>query len=176
MASFDTVRFGTLEYEPADVITLPDGLIGMNGLRRWLILDMDDELPMKWLQSLDRRDFGVPVMSPDYYAEAYRPDPPPAVRALLGNTRDDNLVTLVITTVHPGGTRVTANLRAPLVIDTETRRGAQMALEDERYAVRHEIDYFKFGLAVAGEPLENAGNEACVAAGQGPSESAAASL
>ncbi len=85
-------------------------------------------------------------------------------------------MTLVITTVHPGGTRVTANLRAPLVIDTETRRGAQMALEDERYAVRHEIDYFKFGLAVAGEPLENAGNEACIAAGPEQSESAAASL
>ncbi len=176
MASFDTVRFGTLEYAPTDVITLPDGLIGMHGLRRWLILDMGDELPMKWFQSLDRRDFGVPVMAPHYFADAYEPSPPPALRALLGTQNDDDLVALVITTVHPGGTRITANLRAPLVIDTETRLGVQMALEDERYAVRHEIDYFKFGLAVAGEASENAENEARVGAGQEQPESAAASL
>jgi flagellar assembly factor FliW len=176
MASFETVRFGTLEYAPADVITLPDGLIGMNGLRRWLILDMGDELPMKWFQSLDRRDFGVPVMAPHYFADAYEPALPPAMRATLGTSNDDDLVALVITTVHPGGTRITANLRAPLVIDTETRFGAQMALDDTRYAVRHEIDYFKFGLAVAADASENAANEACDAAGQEQPESAAASL
>lgn len=175
MASFETVRFGKLEYAPADVITLPDGLIGMHGLQRWLILDMGDDLPMKWFQSLDRRDFGVPVMSPHYFADAYDPAPNPALRATLGTRSDEDLVTLVIATVHPGGSRITANLRAPLVIDTETRQGAQMALEDARYAVRQEIDYFKFGLAVAGDAAENAENEASVGAQEQP-ESAAASL
>lgn len=176
MASFDTVRFGTLEYAPADVITLPDGLIGMSGLRRWLILDMGDELPMKWFQSLDRRDFGVPVMAPEYFADAYDPMPTPAMRTTLGTRQDDDLVALVITTVHPGGTRITANLRAPLVIDTETRLGVQMALDDVRYAVRHEIDYFKFGLAVAAEASENAESEGRGTAGQEQPEAAAASL
>jgi flagellar assembly factor FliW len=176
MASFDTVRFGTLEYAPADVVTLPDGLIGMHGLRRWLILDMDNEQPMKWFQSLDRRDFGVPVMAPHYFADAYEPALPPAMRAMLKSRSDDDLVALVITTVHVGGARVTANLRAPLVIDTATRLGVQTALEDDRYAVQHEIDYFKFGLAVAADASENAAIEACAAAGQEQPESVAASL
>jgi flagellar assembly factor FliW len=176
MASFDTVRFGTLEYAPADVITLPDGLIGMSEMRRWLILDMGDELPMKWFQSLDRRDFGVPVMAPHFFADSYEPAPPLATRGKLGTRNDDDLVALVITTVHAGGTCITANLRAPLLIDTETRLGVQMALDDERFAVRQEIDYFKFGLAVGGEASENAENEACVGAGEEQPESAAASL
>jgi flagellar assembly factor FliW len=176
MASFDTVRFGTLEYAPSDVITLPDGLIGMQGLRRWLILDMGDELPMKWFQSLDRRDFGVPVMAPLYFAEDYEPSPSPALRAAMKTRQDDDLVTLVITTVHPGGTCITANLRAPLIIDTETRCGAQLALDDPRFAVRQEIDYFKFGLAVAGDASENAANEVCGDAGEELPETAAASL
>jgi flagellar assembly factor FliW len=176
MASFDTVRFGTLEYAPADVITLPDGLIGMHGLRRWLILDMDDEQPMKWFQSLDRRDFGVPVMAPHYFADAYEPAPSSAMRAMLKSRGGDDLVALVITTVHTGGARVTANLRAPLMIDTVTRLGVQMTLDDDRYAVQHEIDYFKFGLAVAVDASENAANEVCGAAGQEQPESVAASL
>jgi flagellar assembly factor FliW len=176
MPSFDTVRFGTLEYAPADVITLPDGLIGMQGLRRWLILDMGDELPMKWFQSLDRRDFGVPVMAPEFFAEAYEPDLSPALRATMKTRNDDDLVALVITTVHPGGTCITANLRAPVVIDTESRCGVQVALDDPRYTVRQEIDYFKFGLAVASDASENAENEVCGPAGAEQPESAAASL
>jgi flagellar assembly factor FliW len=176
MPSFDTVRFGTLEYAPADVITLPDGLIGMQGLRRWLILDMGDQLPMKWFQSLDRRDFGVPVMAPHFFADGYEPLPSPGARTMMRTRNDDDLVALVITTVHPGGTCITANLRAPLVIDTETRLGTQISIEDERFAVRQEIDYFKFGLAVAGDAAENAENEARVAASQEQPESAAASL
>mgnify|MGYP000435188672 CR=1 FL=1 len=44
---------------------------------------------------------------------------------------DPNLVTLIITTIHPGGVLVTGNLMAPLVLDSETRRGAQLTLPEQ---------------------------------------------
>ncbi len=78
----------------------------------------------------------------------------------MANEGDAELVTLIIATVHPGGERITGNLRAPLVLDIATRRGAQIALDDDRLSTRQDIDYFKFGLAVAGEAVENEEAEA----------------
>jgi hypothetical protein len=74
-------------------------------------------------------------------------------------------VTLIIATIHPGGEVITGNLRAPLILDAATRRGAQLALDDDRLSTRQEIDYLKFGLAVAVDSAENADQESEAAAG-----------
>ncbi len=155
MPSFETVRFGVLDYDADSVIDLPDGLIGLPDLRSWLLLDMDENMPMRWLQSVDRPDFGVPVMPPVFFAEEYEIQSRTTVQRRVSPDGEPELVTLIIATVHAGGEKVTGNLRAPLVVDTTTRRGAQIALDDDRLSTRQEIDYFKFGLAVAGESAEN---------------------
>ena len=155
MPSFETVRFGELNYREQDVVRLPGGLIGLPDLQRWLILDMGDTLPAKWLQSLDRNDFGFPVMQPYYYTDEYEPAIPDSVREIIGCDSEQNLVTLVITTVHEGGAKMTGNLLAPLIFDTESRQGVQLTLDDNRYQIRQEIDYFKFGLAVSPESSDN---------------------
>ncbi|MFN2372161.1 MAG: flagellar assembly protein FliW [Candidatus Krumholzibacteriia bacterium] len=160
MPTFRTVQFGELSYRNEDVIHLPDGLVGMPGLRNWLILDMGDDVPMKWFQSLDRGDFGFPVTQPWFYHDEYEVKVAPPVRERLRTARVEDLTTLIITTVHPGGETVTGNLLAPLVVDTETRRGAQLTLDDDRFAMRQEINYVKFGLAVQGDSSDNGGAEA----------------
>jgi len=156
MPKFTTVRFGELQYQDGDVVHLPEGLVGMPELKNWLILDMGDSAAMRWFQSLDRGDFGFPVTQPDLFQEEYEINLPPSARNRMGNKQEDDLVTLIITTVHPGGTKVTGNLLAPLVVDTETRRGAQVTQDDTKFGVREEINYFKFGLAVASDSSDNA--------------------
>jgi flagellar assembly factor FliW len=159
MPKFTTVRFGELEYNARDEIFLPDGLVGMASLKRWLILDMGEELPMKFFQSLDRGDFGFPITQPYFYHDEYEVKLSRNVRDQLGNQEADNLTTLIITTVHPGGNMVTGNLLAPLIIDAETRRGVQLTLDDEKFGIRQEINYFKFGLAVQSEASDNVAPE-----------------
>ncbi|HOX26465.1 MAG TPA: flagellar assembly protein FliW [Candidatus Krumholzibacteria bacterium] len=176
MASFATVRFGILEYDAADVIELPDGLIGLPKLRRWLLLDLEPNVPMRWLQSLDRPDFGLPVMPPVFFADEYEIRASSSARRQLSAQADPQLVTLIIATVHPGGQRITGNLRAPLLVDTVTRRGAQLSLDDDGLSTRQEIDYFKFGLAVAGNSIENEEMEAVGAAAERTSLSVATGL
>ena len=176
MPSFETTRFGVLSYEEADVIRLPEGLIGLPQLRRWLMLDMDPDVPMRWLQSLDRPDFGVPVMPPVFFAEEYEIGASSSVARKLGGGAEPELITLIIATVHPGGEQITGNLRAPLVLDAESRTGAQLALDDDRLSTRQEIDYFKFGLAVADPSAENELQETEAAEEREPAQSAASGL
>ena len=155
MPKFRTVQFGELQYKDGDVIHLPEGLVGMPALRNWLILDMGDDMPMRWFQSLDRGDFGFPITQPYLFQDEYEIDLTQSARNRLGNKQEDDLATLIITTVHPGGTQVTGNLLAPLVIDTETRRGLQFTQDDTKHSVRQEINYLKFGLAVNSDSDDN---------------------
>jgi len=148
MKKFRTVRFGELEYDEKDVIHLPSGLIGMPTLQRWLMLDMEAGVPLKWLQSLDRNDFGFPVTEPSFFCEPYEIDTPARVRQVTGARSSDDLVTLVITTIQAGGEKITGNLLAPLIIGSESRQGLQLSLDNGDWSSRQEIDYLKFGLAV----------------------------
>ena len=50
---------------------------------------------------------------------------------------------------------MTGNTMAPLVLDTESRYGAQLNLDDEKLSFQQEIDYFKFGLAVNSDSSDN---------------------
>ena len=154
MPNFRTVRFGDLEYRNEDVVLLPEGLVGMPHLRSWLILEMGDNVPMKWFQSLDRGDFGFPVSEAYLFHDQYEFPLGKPTRERLGNRDPENIVTMVITTIHAGGDKVTGNLMAPLVIDSETRRGTQLTLDSSEYGVQQEINYFKFGLAVNSETAE----------------------
>ncbi len=155
MPKIQTVRFGELLYKGEDVIHLPEGIVGMPDLRNWLVLEMGDDLPMKWFQSLDRGDFGFPVSQPAFFADTYDINIPPSSESILKGRGGEWLAILIITTIHPGGTRVTGNLLAPLVINVDSRLGLQMVQENPDWGVQQEMNYFKFGLAVDGQPMEN---------------------
>jgi flagellar assembly factor FliW len=155
MKTVNTVRFGDLTFHEKDIIRLSGGLIGLPALKDWIMLDMPDGVPMKWLQSLDRADFCVPVMEPHFFVDDYRPRIAAATWETIGADPAGESVLLIITTVHPGGERVTGNLMAPLLIDVERRRGGQVALDSDAYSVRQELNYLKFGLAVSTQAVEN---------------------
>ncbi|MFH1845500.1 MAG: flagellar assembly protein FliW [bacterium] len=155
MKKFRTVRFGELEYDEKDVIHLPGGLIGMPNLQRWLMLDMEAGVPLKWLQSLDRNDFGFPVTEPAFFCDPYEFESPARVRQVTDAGSPAELVTLIITTIQAGGEKITGNLLAPLVIGSESRKGLQLTLDNGNWSSRQEIDYLKFGLAVQSPEEEN---------------------
>jgi len=155
MPKIQTVRFGELQYKGEDIIQLPEGLVGLPDLRSWLVLEMGDDLLMKWFQSLDRGDFGFPVSQPAFFADTYDITIPPSSEPILKGRDGEWLAILIITTIHPGGTRITGNLLAPLVINVDTKIGIQMVQENPDWGVQQEMNYLKFGLAVDGESLEN---------------------
>ncbi len=155
MPKFTTVRFGEFEYGEEDVIHLADGLVGMPNLQNWIILEMGDEVPMKWFQSLDRGDFGFPVTQPYMFHDDYEVKLGASIQTALGAKNAEDLATLIITTVHAGGAKVTGNMLAPLVVNPETKQGCQLTMDDARFSMRQEINYFKFGLAVKSDAADN---------------------
>lgn len=49
----------------------------------------------------------------------------------LGEITEENIVILLLLTVPQDATQMTANLKAPIIINADTRKGAQVVVENE---------------------------------------------
>ena len=140
----ETTRFGTLEIADDDLVVFEDGLPGFRG-RRTMVLLGGGELPgadpvgdhhtLFWLQDVADPDLAfmtiVPWAAyPDYDIEI---DPSEVDGAVV-----DDLCVLTIVTVRRehGGIQLTANLLAPVVIDTATKHGRQVILQNQDWPVQ----------------------------------------
>ncbi len=132
------------DHQPDRVITLPNGLVGLPDLKRWVLMEMDPPLPLRWLTSLDREGFRVPVASPDLFTESYGFELPDEARRLFGGTSGLDLAVMIISTIHPGGEKITGNLAAPLIVETGTRIGLQSILDDRNLSMRKDLDRDRF--------------------------------
>ena len=138
-----------------DLILLPEGLVGLPELKRWVLLENDPPLPIRWLASLDREGFRLPVTEPGWFDPDYAFDLDDRAEQALQVRRAEDLAVLIVTTVTAGGERITGNLTAPLVVNIHSRKGLQYILDDRKYSLHAEIDSVRFGLAIA-EPDSDA--------------------
>ena len=130
----DTTRFGTLTIDDDDVLTFVDGLIGMEDCRRWALLADAENSALGWLQSLDRPDVALAVVSPrrfvaDYRVRVARRDVEPLGLAAATDAQ-------VLAIVNQAGDSLALNLKAPLVIQVSNRLGRQIVAKDN-HSVQH---------------------------------------
>ncbi|MDE3224722.1 MAG: flagellar assembly protein FliW [Nitrospirota bacterium] len=127
-----TSRFGEIEFRDEVMLRFPSGIIGFPQSTRYIILDHDREAPFKWLQSADEGGLAFVIMDPRMFKPDYRVMLEPAVLADLGSPADEELILFVLLTVPPGDPdRITANLRAPVVVHEPTRLAKQIILHDD---------------------------------------------
>ena len=129
-----TTRFGTVTIDDEDVLTFVDGLIGMEDCRRWALLADAQNSALGWLQSIDRPDVALAVVSPrrfvtDYQVRVARRDVEP-----LGLS--DATEAQVLAIVNEAGDSLALNLKAPLVVHVTTRLGRQIVAKDN-HSVQH---------------------------------------
>ena len=132
-----------------DVIHLAEGLVGLPDLKRWVLLENDPPLPIRWLASLDRDGFRVPVTEPGWFDPDYAFELDDRAERSLEAARAEDLAVLIVTTVGAGGESVTGNLAAPIVVNIHSRKGLQYILDERKYSLHAEIDSVRFGLAIA---------------------------
>ncbi len=131
----ETRLFGEIEIEEEKIIDFKNGIIGFPDCRRFaLIFDLkEDGTPkgISWMQSLDEPGFALPVIDPLLVKEDYNPYVEDKGLEHLGGLTDENLYVLVTVTATEDITKLSVNLKAPLIINAEERKGAQIIVEDD---------------------------------------------
>lgn len=130
----DTNRFGPVECQPDDLLTFPQGLIGMENCREWVLLADSENTALGWLQSVDKRDLALPVVSPRRFVPDYQLRISARDLDGVGESRPSELQVLVILSRIEDSLAV--NLKAPVVFCLQSRRGRQVVAKDD-----HEVQF-----------------------------------
>ena len=128
-------RFGEIEYEPGKTILFPEGMIGFEELRHFVVMPNDEGQPLFWVQSVEDPCVAFILADPTLFFPDYqlRPGKPELDKLDLDKKGDCFVLTVV--TVHPDG-QVTFNLAAPILFAPEKNRAIQVILENAGYPSR----------------------------------------
>ena len=120
-----TRHFGEINLDEDKVLTFADGLIGFEDCKRYTILYNNEEggnNTISWLQSLDMQELALPVISPLSVLADYNPIVEDEVLKPLGDLTEENVIILLTLSVPADLTKMSANLKAPLVINADTKK------------------------------------------------------
>lgn len=92
-----------------------------------------------WFQSMDEPQFAMPVIIPNYVVPDYNPIVNDELLDGLGELNEKNLYVITTISVPEDITKMTVNLKAPLIINTDTLKGAQIIVENEDALVRFPV-------------------------------------
>ncbi len=126
----ETQRFGTLQVEEQELFLFPQGLIGLETLRQWLLVPDPENPAVAWLQSASRGDRALAMISPRVFVPNYRIHIPAHSLGVLQLRSDHRTYVLTTLSGRPGA--MTTNLRAPVLINLDRRVGCQVITGDEQ--------------------------------------------
>jgi flagellar assembly factor FliW len=132
-----TRMFGDIDITADDVIVFPAGIPPFNELREYCLLAREEEPGLCCLQAVRAPDIAFAVLPPAVIIGEYEIDLSDADAAEIQLERVEDAELFVILAVHREPSRVTANLRAPLVINRRRRLGKQVILQETEYPRQH---------------------------------------
>ena len=129
----NTRLFGEMDVKDDKIISIDKGIIGFPDMRLFtLIFDSEkDDKNIMWFQSLDEPAFAMPVIGPNNIIKDYNPTIEDELLEPLGELTEDNTYVLVTVKVPRNIEEMTINLKAPIIINTDTLKGGQIIIEDD---------------------------------------------
>lgn len=135
----ETGRFGQLTVGEADTITIPQGLLGFPQWTKFCLVDSADDTFIFWLQSLEHPEVCFPTLEPKIFKPDY------VVKLSGFELRELKLeslnqaAVLSVLTIPENVTEMTANLRAPVVLNLKEKIAKQVVLQENEYSVKQSM-------------------------------------
>ncbi|MDR0826915.1 MAG: flagellar assembly protein FliW [Desulfovibrio sp.] len=124
-------RLGRREVLLDKVIIFPRGLIGFERLREFTLLQIRDNAPLLFLQSMEMASLGLLVADPFAFIPNYSLTVEDAEQEILQAQKAEDVAVLVTASIPLGKPQETAlNLLGPILINHQTRLGLQSPQSD----------------------------------------------
>lgn len=128
-------RFGVVEFADDAVVNFPAGVIGFANERRFVLIPHKNSSYLAWLQSATTPALAFPVVSAHAFGTDYADVSIEAAKVAGVGVQAEEYAVMVILCA-PQAQPATVNLLAPVVVNLQTRLGAQVILQDNRYTTR----------------------------------------
>ena len=135
-----TTRFGQVEIDEDLVITLPEGILGFDDFKRYIILDhFDKESPFKWFQSIDDPSLAFVITDPLLFVPEYKAKVAKEEIKSIELVDIGKALIVVIVNIKRDHSEITINLQGPIVVNPDKRLAKQVIIKESDYPIRHVI-------------------------------------
>ncbi len=139
MLEIDTKKFGRIEIDEDKVLTMPDGMLGFEDLKRYVLIQDKSLEPFMLYQAVDNPDLAFFVIDPFVVLKDYFIDQPKVIKAASWNKNDEISYLAVVTIPEERPEKMTVNLMGPLAINNTSRESYQLILENSGYSYKHSL-------------------------------------
>lgn len=138
----ETRVFGEVNIDDNKIIHFENGIVGFPELQDFaLVHDVDkgDNVGIRWMQSIQEPAFAMPVMDPLIVKDDYNPIVDDEVLKPIGAFEIEEILVLTTVTVPKDLTKMSVNLKAPIVINVSERKAVQIILDGDEYQVKFPV-------------------------------------
>ncbi len=137
----NTKIFGEIEIADDKIIHFPSGIIGFPELTDFALVHDEEKGigAIHWMQSVQEPAFAMPVIDPLMVCPDYNPEVDDELLKPLGELIPDEILVLVTVTVPSDLTKMSVNLRGPLIVNAAEKKACQVIIEGEGYAIKYPI-------------------------------------
>ena len=135
-----TKPYGKIEVDERQKINFPNGLLGFENLKDYLLLDAVQP-PFYWLQSMDVPEIAFVMIDPGIFRQNYLPEVSLSEleEIYLTVADSDNSLIFAIVTIPEEHSKMTANLQGPIIINREKKYGRQCISTNNEYKTQHYV-------------------------------------
>lgn len=154
----NTSRFGKVELNDEDILNFSEGLLGFADLRKFVLLDDPSDEIFAWLQSCESPAIAFPVLEPELFTEKYKVNLTKGDLEALKLPNQEKARYFTIITIPEDPTQMTANMKAPIIVNAALKVARQCVLSDNNLAIREPI-FAKLQQRVVSNPAVSIKNQ-----------------
>ena len=140
MRKVNTLRFGEVEVAEDKVVHFADGIPAFEDEHEFVIVPYDEESPYVFLQSLTTPDLAFLMTMPFVFFPEYEFELDDENQNKLELTSQEDMLIYTLLTINGGKVKdMTANLMAPVVVNTANMQARQVVLDRSSYTTKHRL-------------------------------------
>lgn len=140
MSKVYTSRFGEIEVDEQKIVHFKNGIPAFEEEHEFIILPYDEESPYYFMQSLKSPDLAFLLTIPFLFFPDYSFEIDEETVTELDITNQDEIFYYTMVTIPNGSIRyMTANLLAPIVLNSKNMQAKQVVLEKSNYTTKHRL-------------------------------------
>ena len=140
MRKVNTSRFGEIEVDESKIVHFKDGIPAFEDEHEFIILPYEEESPYYFMQSLKSPELAFLLTIPFLFFNDYTFEIDDESVKELEIKNPESVFYYSMVTIPNGSIRyMTANLVAPIVLNSDNMQAKQVVLEKSNYTTKHRL-------------------------------------
>jgi len=135
----ETSRLGSIAVSEEDIITFPEGMLGFSKINQYVLVERADDSLFVWLQALKKPTIAFPLLEPEIIEKNYKVELIDEDLKILSLKDLKHAKVFSIITIPTDPSKMTANMKAPVVINLKKKVAKQVILHNLDYPIRKAI-------------------------------------